>query len=145
MQSQKNAMRTRCHYSEMNLLRKRLGVSQVKTLVKENYMLSRECDGVYAGSFRRALSLAALICFQRKRNKSKTGPSFRDTFPMGRKVLLLGRKYGRDHQALTKKKFIHSHARTLTSMVQTTMETCSFGQRVCNNNYGRRYNSGHAK
>lgn len=58
-------MRTRCHYSEMNLLRKRLCLSQVKTLVKENYMLSRECDDVYAGSFRRALSLAALTCFQR--------------------------------------------------------------------------------
>lgn len=36
-------MVTRCHYSEMSLLRKRLSVTVQNTFVEENYMLSREC------------------------------------------------------------------------------------------------------
>ena len=40
-QTHKYAMGTRCHYTEVNPLCKRLCHAQVKTLVKENYMLPR--------------------------------------------------------------------------------------------------------
>ena len=65
-------MATRCHYSEMNLLRKRLSVTVQNTCERKLHALKRMCDGVYAGSFRGTLYLLPPeFVFKRKRTRSK--------------------------------------------------------------------------